>query len=224
MAAAVYGAPWCHDGISIRELSLQHAQKTGRDAWGREKEQPLLLSVAISLKRPFASAADKDALDDSTMHYGHLAKRLRALQPSKSETLDELATRVQTQIAHNASSSALVRKCQVEISLPKASLLGERVAYVQTMSYEETSPSVESRVLHLSRLRIPVLIGVNANERTRKQPLVFDLWVSELSPGHADSYPILESHLDEVSHARRNIIYRLLIISSGIADHRVNMV
>ena len=191
---------WCHDGIEIKNLSLQNPQKIGTDAWGRQKEQPLLVSVAVSFRDSFDSAATIDALDGSTMHYGLLAKSIRGLKTSeKWESLQDFATRIHQAIKCGASGQDLIEACQVEVRLPKASLLGSGVSYYQSVHHSKTLQSRVNRVLYLDSINIPVLIGVNSNERTAKQPLILQLWVSGLGISSTDKYAALERQLYDVS-------------------------
>ncbi|KAI5193537.1 hypothetical protein E4T42_07063 [Aureobasidium subglaciale] len=185
----MYGQPWCRDGIRVEDLSLQYAPKSGVDAWGREKQQPVLLSVSLSFHRGFDSAASQDALDESTMHYGILSKNLRSLKPVQSwETLDELAHRIHQAILDTPPGASLIQSCQIEIKLPKASLLGDCANYVYFVEGEEHI----GRVLHLSRIFIPTLIGVNDNERTAKQKLFVSVWIDRIQADDSQSYPELE--------------------------------
>lgn len=195
MNSLTYGQPWCHDGISIRDLSFQYSPHHGLDAWGREKEQPILLSVSLNFRRSYDTAASQDALDASTMHYGILAKNLRGLKPDQDWlSLDDLALRVFETVMKTPPGSDLVRGCQIEIKLPKASLLGDSVTYVYFGSDED-----QSRMLHLSNVFIPTLIGVNANERQSKQKLFISVWVGGLQKGDAETYTELEQLLVQAS-------------------------
>jgi dihydroneopterin aldolase len=196
----MYGQPWCRDGIRIQDLTLQHSPHSGLDAWGREKEQPILLSVSLSFRQAFDSAAGQDALDDSTMHYGILAKNLRALNPSPSsadhawDTLDDLADRIHQAILDTPPGGDLLQSCQIEIKLPKASLMGDFVTYVYFVQENQHV----GRVLHLERICIPVLIGVNENERTAKQKLFVSVWIDMIKAADCHSYIDLEAILVQV--------------------------
>jgi dihydroneopterin aldolase len=61
--------------ISVR--NLQTTIHIGRDAWGREgKLQPALISVTVSLRKPFEYASVQDTVNSSTVHYGILSKTI----------------------------------------------------------------------------------------------------------------------------------------------------
>ena len=70
----------------IRVTNLQATVKVGADAWGRNqgKAQPVLISVAISLRNPFTTASAQDSVDGSTVHYGILSKGI--LEAAKTFT------------------------------------------------------------------------------------------------------------------------------------------
>lgn len=190
---------YCHDGILLQNLTLEHAHRVGTDAWGRAKEQPVLISVAVSFKQPFSTAANNDALDSSTMHYGQLAKALRGLPRSKNgETVEEFACRIQDGINTLAGKSDLLEVTQVEIRLPKASLLGQGVSFIRAFQPVNSGQSKITRSLLLDSVTVPVLVGVNANERARKQPLLFHVFVTSVKAGSADTFADFEARLVEV--------------------------
>lgn len=189
-----YGAPWCRDGISIRDLQLQAPPHHALDAWGREKEQPVLLSVHLAFKSGFDSAAKNDALDASTMHYGVLAKSLRGLVPQEGwGSVDNLGQLVHDKISSMLPGSDLLDTLAIEIKMPKASLLGESVVFYRYHNHETTQ-----NTLHLVNVCLPTLIGVNSNERKAKQKLVVNLWIGGLKGNECDSYTELEQILAEV--------------------------
>jgi dihydroneopterin aldolase len=69
-----------------------------------------------------------------------------------------------------------MRMLEITVKLPKASLLGSGVSLKGSFSYdnhiERKGPGAHSMALTLHELRIPTLIGVNANERCGKQMVV----------------------------------------------------
>ena len=149
-------APWCSDGLEVCRLSLQHAQHAGVDGWGRRKEQPLLVSLRLSLRNPFTSAAAKDSLDESTMHYGLLAKRLRSVHPASDwESIEALAGRIHDAACNPTHAPQLLQACEVEIHLPKATLLGQEVSYVSRRRFanDGSEPRLDL-ALHLKAVTI----------------------------------------------------------------------
>ncbi|GAB7341303.1 hypothetical protein MBLNU457_7573t1 [Dothideomycetes sp. NU457] len=196
--ATATSIPWCSDGIEIKELSLAHSQRIGHDAWSRKKEQPLAITVRLALKSAFATAAANDALDDSTMHYGHLAKRLRSIKPvSEWESVVEFTTRVHEAICDQATARRLLTSCELTVALPKATLLGTRVSMTSRVDYTEDWIG-HKLTLHLQSINIATLIGVNAHEREHKQPLLFDIWIFKLPESASDLYTEIEAELVKI--------------------------
>lgn len=70
-----------------------------------------------------------------------------------------------------------MRLFELEILLPKASLLGSGVSLKGSFGYEvgKEGPSAYSMVLRLRELRVPTLVGVNPNERLAKQMVYVDV-------------------------------------------------
>ncbi|KAL1297942.1 hypothetical protein AAFC00_006455 [Neodothiora populina] len=189
-----YGRPWCNDGIAVNNLQLQSSPHNGLDAWGREKEQPVLLSVRLSFKSSFDSAAEQDALDSSTVHYGILSKTLRATKPEESwGSLSGLGETVHKTITAMLPGPDLLESLAIQVKLPKASLLGEAVI----LNRQHTNESV-CNTLHLVDICLPTLIGVNANEREAKQKLIINVWINGLSDKDCDSYTQLEATLTQI--------------------------
>lgn len=193
-----YGKPWCRDGISVRDLQLRSPPNDGLDAWGREKEQPVLLSVHLSFKSGFDSAADNDTLDESTMHYGVLSKNLRGISSTGSwGDLGNLAGRVLAVIRATPPGIDIMEHVTIEIKLPKASLLGEAVIFVMHWHYTGRGV-VFDRMLHIKNICIPTLIGVNSNEREARQKLIVNVWFGNPGNGQCNSYVDLEQALTKV--------------------------
>ncbi|KAK4950590.1 hypothetical protein LTR66_013917 [Elasticomyces elasticus] len=193
-------SPWCTDGISVRNLkiTLQHST----DAWQRSAKQPAHLSVSLSLREPFASAASSDTVDDSTVHYGKLSK---ALLRKFSETPGSSATTgiwrafsaIEDALLEEVASKEALMNVLVELMLPKGSMFGDGVALSRYVSYGEVK--VEKYVMQLKDVRIPTLVGVNPHERQMKQPLVVNLWL----------YDVAETALDKFSDLERMLIKKL---------------
>lgn len=192
-----YGQPWCNDGVSVRNLQLQAPPHHALDAWGREKEQPVLLSVYLSFKSAFDSAAENDALDASTMHYGILAKALRGMKPDQSwGNLSQLSQLVHKTISDMLPGPDLLESLAIEIKMPKASLLGDAVVFHRHYASHSTQS-----MLHLVDICLPTLIGVNSNEREAKQKLIINAWVGGLADQDCDTYTKLEQTLTKVCNS-----------------------
>lgn len=186
------------DKIAVR--NLQVTVNAGQDAWGRQKTQPALITVILSLANSFNSAAAADALDASTIHYGQLSKAIKAGVeniPQHFRT-DQLASRIGSCIFEAAGATDL-HAYEIEIFFPKGSLLGDGAGW----SYSELEVPRHGRfsteTLHLRNVRIPCIIGINANEREHIQPVVVNLWLEHMATHLSEDYPRIEATVVNVS-------------------------
>jgi len=94
-----------------------------------------------------------------------------------------------------------LRSLSVSLLLPKASLLGDGVGLTATTVFEPTtsgtSVSMFGLALQIRNLRMPVLIGVNSNERKSKQLVVATVEIDKFDYG-PDVYTDLESLIVKV--------------------------
>ncbi|KAI9843667.1 MAG: hypothetical protein M1838_002506 [Thelocarpon superellum] len=179
------------DKIFVRQLCAN--ANVGVDAWGRRRQQPVEISVALSLKQSFTSAAQKDRVDPSTVHYGTLSKAILAAVDGQAQQhlpFDCLRSLVEDAIYSHVASGASLLALQLELSLPKASLIGAAV----TLSYacsvgQEGRPYDHARSLHLRDLTVPTVVGVNEHEKERKQRIVVNIWLDvREAEGAAECY------------------------------------
>jgi FolB domain-containing protein len=196
------------DKIEVR--SLEVTVNAGVDVWGRQKEQRALITATLTLARPFDSAAEADALDKSTVHYGKLSKDIRSCVQNRSswEDTGSLSASISTQIMETAGHTALL-STEVDIFYPKGSMLGDGAGFLSSSS----SAGLVSSVLYLRNVRIPCLIGVNSNERTAKQPVVVNLWIECIRRSRTDDYVKLESVVVDVGYLFR--CWRLVLQNLG---------
>jgi hypothetical protein len=109
-----------------------------------------------------------------------------------------------------------VRLLSVTVALPKASLLGDGVRLTASAVFDAAGTGrVEGRAmaLEVSRLRVPTLVGVNANERLAKQFVVVTVTVEGFTRGE-DVYTEIERDVVEVSLSDTHLecdVYRLVL-------------
>ncbi|CAK4031806.1 hypothetical protein AC578_5716 [Lecanosticta acicola] len=165
--------PTTRDLISIQNLQLPHGI-LAPDVWGNSKEQPCLLTLNLLFQKTFA--CHEDRLDDSTIHYGALAKeiRKRSTQGQTAEGVSQHVERAIRLLGAKEGRGFVVARSTVEVKLPKASMFSERgVSLLSTTGYDLEGKVVEfSRVFRVEGIKIMTLIGVNGYERSQKQPLV----------------------------------------------------
>ena len=193
------------------------------DAWGRPRRpQPLSISAEVAFSRRFSASSSGDAVEADTVHYGLLSKEIQRILAdgvegaSLANMLDEVFRRLTGLTLFEEGESAAgtvgqpflmaspVLYVGVEIRLPKASLLGDGVsiAGLALMPTDEmAAPRAKAVTLRFHNLRVPTLIGVNANEREAEQMVVanieVDRWVNRM-----DGYSPLERVITKVSLAQ----------------------
>lgn len=192
--------PYTADKVLVRNLSV--TANAGVDVWGRQKEQPALISVTLSLSERFKSAAEGDVVDRSTVHYGKMSKNIIAAVQERAKagwlSTHQLALLVEEAACKTAAEPSLISACEVTIYYPKASMLGEGAGMIHSRN---SSNGEVSRVLYLRNVRIPCLIGVNSHERKMKQAVIANLWIDCLGEGSpGDGYTTAERILTEVRY------------------------
>ncbi|KAB2570207.1 hypothetical protein DBV05_g11129 [Lasiodiplodia theobromae] len=171
-------ARWPATADTVSLSSLNMVVCAGRDVWGRtDRAQPLALSLTVASRTGFTSAAASDALDAGTVHYGHLSKNLlKALDPS---------------ITNNQWLSGLVVASRTSEALIATAAEGAGVEW--TVFYSPAGEVVSfSRQLYVKGMAIPTLIGVNSNERLKKQMCLVSVWIDKVSDGAIDAYNVVE--------------------------------
>ncbi|KAK7609043.1 Dihydroneopterin aldolase-domain-containing protein [Phyllosticta paracitricarpa] len=203
-------ALWPHaaDKVAVRNLSL--VANAGFDIWGRKKEQPLQISVTLAIRAPFKTAASSDKVDSSTVHYGTLSKNiLHAVSSASSKNwLDEwtLGSVISAAILETAAKkNKTLEASAIEVHFPKGSTLGAGAGVSWKIFYRSPEQVHDKRIidkvapcLHLRDVRVPTLIGVNSNEREKKQVVVLNVWVDNFAFDLLEEYYDMESWLVEL--------------------------
>ncbi|KAF2488256.1 hypothetical protein BU16DRAFT_553943 [Lophium mytilinum] len=177
------------DKISVRNLSV--TSNSGFDVWGRQKRQPVLLSVAVFLAHTFDQAAQTDAVDNSTVHYGILSKSLQAVIENSKDWQGTFALAEELNVAaYSIAASGTLIGCELDVCYPKACMHGDGAGLI----YSTTDLGFVT-TLYLMNVRVLCLIGVNSNERQAKQPVVANLWIENNLGKDADAYNYVEKLL-----------------------------
>ncbi|QIW98460.1 hypothetical protein AMS68_003978 [Peltaster fructicola] len=160
------------DLIHVQNLQLP-AGVAAPDIWNQAKVQPCNVSLKLTLRTTFDSAAAADTLDDSTIHYGHLCKNIRtacAIVMPARDTLDVIFATVHTM---GFKSEFVLSAAEITLTLPKASAHGGVVEMSTNTTFDAAGGqlSVVDRTSY-KQLQIMTLIGVNASERTGQQLVV----------------------------------------------------
>ncbi|KAF1824112.1 uncharacterized protein K489DRAFT_173644 [Dissoconium aciculare CBS 342.82] len=180
-------APSQRDVITIENLVLPHPI-AGPDAWSftrstlaskvppTVKSQSATVSLRLLLRpESFVNAARDDTVNpEHTVHYGELSKAIRT-KNHEGQTLHE----VFVMLALIVADLPAVEEAMLDIHLPKGSMFGSKVQVAQRLERLDQGPmkgslAVKSGRLLVAGLPMACLIGVNANERTGKQPLIVE--------------------------------------------------
>jgi len=168
--------------IHLKRLNLPVPLRVP-DIWGQAKDQPAQISVHLTLSPGFSTAASLDALDESTVHYGQLAKAIQGVVKSTSaeagafRCVDAFSTvqNVVKAMAMRRDGSCRLSRFETVIHAPKASLYGDGVDLAALFEYDDGEWNDGRFTLSLLNMRLMVLIGVNDKERTGRQPVIVDL-------------------------------------------------
>jgi dihydroneopterin aldolase len=183
------------DKIIVQNLEI--TVNAGKDVWGRKKKQRALISVTVTLAKGFASASSTDTVDNSTIHYGLLSKAIQAR--FADENMEWMSTPLLSQYigdsVRTVAEATSIHAIETNVCYLKGSMFGDAAGHI-TSSIE--NGGLRSSVLYLRNVRIPCLIGVNANERLQKQPVVLNLWIDCVAMPRVDDYPELETLLFSV--------------------------
>lgn len=164
------------DTITLTNLSLPFGV-IAPDVWGKPKEQPAFVSLQLALSgQGFGSAAQGDKLDDSTIHYGNLAKKIRGgcFEGQSAGDVSGVVEKSVLEMGMKSGGRFIVARSMVDVHLPKASMFGDGgVTLTTSTSYNGSGKATgSSRVFGVKGIKVMTLIGVNGYERSQKQPLV----------------------------------------------------
>ncbi|KAI9705247.1 MAG: hypothetical protein M1820_005245 [Bogoriella megaspora] len=169
----MHHVPSHSDHISVN--AIQASLDCFPDAFGRQKPQPALISVRLTLREHFDSASKEDQLDGSTVNYGTVSKAIREVTERKTADGSLRAIRQFWPLIGDAISHESVRQYDVDLFFPKASTTGDGIGFRKSwISGTEDGPFSFS--VYFKNMRARSLIGVNDHERTKKQPVVATVW------------------------------------------------
>ena len=201
---------------------MQVTLKGPKDAWGRAgKLQPALVNVEVRMREPFGESSETDEVKSDTVHYGLLSKEVMKIveENNQAESLGSAVGAIWATFTGFADIQGMVNftddkgpsflnikdvaYLRVSITMTKASLLGEGVSVSYAAAFdkedEKGRPAAVAKSLSIHGLRVPTLVGVNANERTARQIVLSNLQVEEILDLHEDLHMVLEAVVVDVS-------------------------
>ncbi|PWW76807.1 Dihydropteroate synthase [Tuber magnatum] len=178
----MHESPSSEDGndlIFVRSLNLKAT--TGVDSWGRERPQPILLT--IWLKNSIALAGSTDHLPYS-INYGTVTKAITArVENDTFNSLEHLAGDVARTALGPDINAGWVR---VVVEKPRALLRADAagIAITRRKNGDGEVLAEGSDRVFVKNLRLVTIIGVNPWEREEKQAVVINLTMhKENNPG-----------------------------------------
>ncbi|KAF9468354.1 Dihydroneopterin aldolase-domain-containing protein [Collybia nuda] len=185
------------DVVFIDTLAL--TANVGPDCWGRERVQPVNISVYLHLETSYLTAAGRsdDVLD--SVHYGHLSKAITGLVRDKADApfgnVDALVKDVSEQAFLLAGLVA--SEVRVVIDLPKQILLAANFS-IDVLTPRDLASTFCARKITITDLIIPVVIGVNPPEREAKQRVITNIIIVEKEGHHpTPKYPEIVSRISK---------------------------
>jgi dihydroneopterin aldolase len=191
------------DKVVLRQIPLNIT--VGLDAWGREKPQPVLLSLEIPVDLRKAAKADDVS---ETLDYGKLFKKLSNTLAVSSDSAAEMALRIRCalQPPNNFFTAKIV--------LPKGNLrAGGGLQFTFDFFQEKNSKEQKylTQTLSIKGISCACTVGVNPHEREEKQIVIVNLefrgtftidasqerLAEYLSPGVKQHFPTIP-HVDVV--------------------------
>ncbi|KAG8421197.1 hypothetical protein J3459_007698 [Metarhizium acridum] len=211
---------------TVRVQNIQSTVQGPSDAWGRQdRPQPISISVTVGMAQSFGPTSTSDALAPDTVHYGLLSKAVLATlarlgaqgSSGRPLTLPSILAAIWADLTGVDTSGrpgspggdaqgppflrlGSVKSLEVELRLPKATLQGAGVCLTAAAVFARGAMAMRGMKLALCDLRIPILIGVNPNERRAKQGVVANVEVERLDEAR-DCYCPLE---DVIAKAMTN--------------------
>ena len=174
--------------------ALHVSANIGPDCWGRDRSQPIDISVYLHLKESYLerAGASDNVLD--SIDYSDLTKKVNNFIKAKSESEtpnfsgpDELIQAV-TKLAFDLAGEAAAA-VRVTVGAPKMVLLaaGFSVDIVTIVNDQSKSTIIASKRVLIKDLDLPVIIGVNPAERKSKQRVKVNLIFHENTSSSASS-------------------------------------
>ena len=157
------------DRIFIESFQLKCT--CGRDAFSRQKMQPVRVSVNIGTSVARAAATDDVGM---SVDYSRLNKKLMGFDGATFEDVQEMMRSI-GKMALEIEGMGTNGNVFVTVELEKGALCAEKVVWSAAISGE--AKGLKDLRLAVYGVEVPVIIGIkeNRHERETLQPVIFDL-------------------------------------------------
>lgn len=165
--------------VQVKNLNLP-LPVLAPNVWNQVKEQPASVTVSVFFQEGFTSASGEDDLSKS-IHYGALAKRIRAVCAVESLSLVETLRVVEDTVflmGNRPDGPNVISSVVSELHLPKASMTGDEITFTWITKVGRTARGgieVVRKLFTIPDMRLMTVIGMNPHEREAKQPVIATL-------------------------------------------------
>lgn len=181
------------DVIRIKNLSLNVSFKDGTQ-WQTQDSTPISQPVKLSLSvaQDLSKSGETDDLDH-TLNYASLAS---LVAETGNQTFISLEGLVENVYSRSFDNFAQIQDMSVRATKTKALLCGKGVTLTSSKSRE--SQNTEETAFLLEDMELPVILGINPQERIHKQVVRLNvILLGQIAPAVVD-YHQLSKHLYEV--------------------------
>lgn len=196
------------DSIILRNLSTQ--ARIGLDCWGRDRPQPLLITVIVTTDT--APAAYSDRAGDLSIDYSALGKGILSHVESKSkdgergfESLYHLALVLAEDVIPRYSNGVEFSELKITLTAPKQLLCADGL---EVQLFRAGNQAQARDVISIKDLQANLVLGINSHERLLKQRILANV-----------SLDVQQSFLDWAALLNTKLISLVLEVSHVILLH-----
>lgn len=173
--------------IILRNLSTQ--ARIGVDWWGRDKPQPLMISIFVTVNEA-SRASVTDTVDDLGVNYSKLGKDVMEFVEDITKEWKSTVTLARDLVGViSGSTNAKLGEVKIIIDAPKQLLCTDGLEVEMTKSKRG-----DRYLISIKNIQANLILGVNEHERLQKQRVSFTI-ILEFSEAFIASANCLNSGL-----------------------------
>jgi dihydroneopterin aldolase len=161
------------DSIILRNLSAQ--ARIGLDCWGRDRPQPVLITIIMTTD--VAQATFSDEADDLTIDYSALGKGILNYINSRNEpfeSLYHLVLELAEDVIPSHGNGLKFGELEINAIAPKQLLCTDGLE-VQLFRSGNGNEAPTKDVINIKDLQANIILGVNQHERLFKQRVLINI-------------------------------------------------